>query len=171
MPHDASGTSTSDVRLVRPEQVVHYFARYVRKIAISDHRLKSYDGHTVHFLYRDRNDHNRTTTAEVDAPTFCRRFLKHVLPPRFVRIRRYGLLSNRVRQPLLERCRELLGAEPPLLFAPPGESRTAALRRIFAVEPDRCPTCKLGTLIVRAHWRATRLPLHTVLPSLAPRPP
>ena len=154
-----------------PEQVVHYFARYVRKIAISDHRLESYDGHTVRFRYRDRTDRNRTKTAAIDASTFCRRFLKHVLPPRFVRIRRYGLLSNRVRQPLLQRCRELLGAEPPLLFAPPGESRSAAIRRIFAVDPDRCPTCKRGTLIVRAHWRATRVPLHAVLASLGPRPP
>lgn len=154
-----------------PEQVVNYFARYVRKIAISDHRLESYDGHTVRFRYRDRNDRNRTKIAKLDASTFCRRFLKHVLPPRFVRIRRYGLLSNRVRQPLLMRCRELLGAEPPLLLAPPGESRTAAIRRIFAVDPDLCPTCKLGILIVRAQWRATRLPLDDVLATLSPRAP
>jgi hypothetical protein len=154
-----------------PEQVVNYFARYVRKIAISDHRLVSYDGHTVAFRYRDRAHGNRTKIAQVEASAFCRRFLQHVLPPRFVRIRRYGLLSNRVRQPLLERCRELLGAHPPLLLAPPGESRSAALRRIFDFDPDRCPTCKLGQLIVRAHWRATRLPLDAVIASLAPRAP
>ena len=154
-----------------PEQVVNYFARYVRKIAISDHRLVSYDGHTVRFRYRDRADANRTKTAKVDAPAFCRRFLQHVLPSGFVRIRRYGLLSNRVREPLLARCRELLGVEPPLLRAPPGESRSAAIRRIFGFEPDRCPTCMLGTLIVRAHWRATRVPLDAVLASLSPRAP
>lgn len=154
-----------------PEQVVNYFARYVRKIAISDQRLVSYDGKTVAFRYRDRADGNRSKIARVDAPTFCRRFLQHVLPPRFVRIRRYGLLSNRVRKPLLERCRELLGAPPPLLLAPPGESRSAAIRRIFGVEPDLCPTCKLGRLIVRAQWRATRVPLDDVLASLAPRGP
>jgi hypothetical protein len=154
-----------------PEQVVNYFARYVRKIAISDHRLLSYDGQTVRFRYRDRADGNRTKTAKVEAPAFCRRFLQHVLPPRFVRIRRYGLLSNRVRKPLLAQCRELLGAEPPLLLAPPGESRTAALRRIFGVEPDQCPSCKLGKLIVHAQWRATRVPLDAVLDSLSPRAP
>lgn len=154
-----------------PEQVVNYFARYLRKIAISDQRLVSYDGKTVAFRYRDRADGNRTKIAKVDAPTFCRRFLQHVLPPRFVRIRRYGLLSNRVRKPLLERCRELLGAEPPLLLAPPGESRTAAMRRIFGLEPDLCPTCKLGRLIVRFQWRATRIPLDDVLASLTPRAP
>jgi hypothetical protein len=154
-----------------PEQVVNYFARYVRKIAISDHRLVSYDGHNVVFRYRDRRDGNRTKTASVEAPAFCRRFLQHVLPTRFVRIRRYGLLSNRVRKPLLERCRELLGVEAPLLLAPPGESRSAAIRRIFGFEPELCPTCKLGRLIVRAQWRATRLPLDAVLATLATRGP
>lgn len=154
-----------------PEQVVNYFARYVRKIAISDQRLVSYDGNTVAFRYRDRADANRTKTARLDAPTFCRRFLQHVLPPRFVRIRRYGLLSNRVRKPLLERCRELLSTQPPLLLAPPGESRSAAMRRLFGFDPDLCPNCKRGTLIVRAQWRATSMPLDSVLASLLPRAP
>ena len=154
-----------------PEQVVNYFARYVRKIAISDQRLVSYDGHTVAFRYRDRKDHNRSKVAEVDARALLQRFIQHVLPPGFVRIRRYGLLSNRIRKSLLERCRELLGADPPLLLAPPAESRSAALTRLFGVDPDRCPTCKLGRLIVRAEWRATRLPLDAVLNTITPRAP
>jgi len=154
-----------------PEQVVSYFARYVRKIAISDQRLVGYDGQTVSFRYRDRRDHDRVKTTQLEAPTFCRSFLQHVLPARFVRIRRYGLLSNRSRKPLLERCRELLGAEPPLLMAPPGESRLQALRRIFGFEPELCPSCKLGRLIVRAQWRATALPLDAILATLTPRAP
>lgn len=154
-----------------PEQVVSYFARYVRKIAISDHRLVDYDGQTVRFNYRDRRDANRIKTAKLDGPDFCRAFLQHVLPAGFVRIRRYGLLSNRVRKPLLGRCREVLGADPPLLLAPPGESRVEALRRIFGFEPELCPACKLGRLIVRAHWRASRLPLEAILDTLVPRAP
>ena len=154
-----------------PEQVANYFARYVRKIAISDHRLVSYDGHTVAFRYRDRANGNRTKTAEVEAPAFCRCFLQHVLPKGFVRIRRYGLLSNRVRKPLLAQCRELLGVDPPLRLAPPGESRRDASLRIFGTDPELCPTCKLGRLVVRAQWRATRLPLEAVLDSLSPRAP
>ena len=151
-----------------PEQVVRYFGRYVRKIAISDSRLVAYDGDTVRFHYRDRRDGNRLKTAKLDGPTFCRLFLQHILPKGFVRIRRYGLLSNRVRKPLLGRCRELLGAQPPLLLAPPGESRLQALRRIFGFEPDLCPSCKLGRLIVRAQWRAGQSPLDS---PLAPRGP
>lgn len=154
-----------------PEQVVSYFARYVRKIAISDHRLVSYDGKKVFFRYRDRRDADRVKTTSLDAPTFCRSFLNHVLPAGFVRIRRYGLLSNRVRQPLLERSRQLLGADPPLLLAPPGESRVEALRRIFGFQPDLCPACKLGRLIVCAQWRASRLPLEAILDTMAPRAP
>ena len=151
--------------------MVRYFARYVRKIAISDQRLVDYDSHTVRFRYRDRRDGNRIKTAQLDGPTFCRSFLQHVLPKGFVRIRRYGLLSNRVRKPLLERCRDLLGTKPPLLLAPPGESRVEALHRIFGFQTDLCPACKLGRLIVRAAWRATRLPLDAILATLAPRAP
>ena len=154
-----------------PEQVVRYFARYVRKIAICDHRLVAYGTETVFFHYRDRKDANRVKTAKLDALTFCRSFLQHVLPAAFVRIRRYGLLSNRVRKPLLEHCRELLGADPPLLLAPPGESRAEALRRIFGFEPELCPSCKLERLIVRVQWRATPLPLDAILATLAPRAP
>ncbi len=101
----------------------------------------------------------------------CRRFLQHVLPRGFVRIRRYGLLSNRVRKPLLDHCREPLGAEPPLRLAPPDETCAAACRRIFGSDPNLCPTCKHGRLVVRDHWPATRLPLHLVIAGLSPRAP
>jgi len=93
----------------------------------------------------------------------------HVLPHRFVRIRRYGILSNRVRKPLLEQCRGLLGAQTP--HAPTTESRSAACFRIFGVDPERCPTCHQGRLVVRAIWRATRLPLDAIFATLLTRAP
>ena len=166
-----SRTWNVDVRrpLAGPEQVVRYFARYTRRIAISDRRLVSYDGNTVTFHYRDRKDGNRVKTDKLDGPRFCRRFLSHVLPHRFVRIRRYGILSNRVRKPLIEQCRELLHALPPA--AAPRESRSAACFRIFGVDPEVCPKCKTGRLIVRAIWRATRLPIDAIIASLLPRAP
>ena len=94
-----SRTWNVDVRrpLAGPVQVVRYFARYTRRIALSDRRLLSYDGNTVAFRYRDRKDGIRVKVKKLDGETFCRRFLSHVLPHRFVRIRRYGILSNRVR--------------------------------------------------------------------------
>jgi len=166
-----SRTWNVDVRrpLAGPEQVIKYFARYTRRIAISDRRLVGYDGNTVVFRYRDRKDGNRVKTDKLDGPRFCRRFLSHVLPHRFVRIRRYGILSNRVRELLLQQCRDLLGAQSP--HAPNQESRSAACFRIFGVDPERCPTCHQGRLVVRATWRATRLPLDAVFATLLPRAP
>lgn len=160
-----------DVRrpLAGPQQVVRYFARYTRRIAISDHRLVSYDGNTVTFRYRDRKDGNRVKTDKLDGPRFCPRFLSHVLPHRFVRIRRYGILSNRVRKPLIEQCRVLLGALPPPV--PPTESRSAACFRIFGADSEVCPNCKTGRLVLRASWRATPLPLDAILATLLPRAP
>ncbi len=93
------------------------------------------------------------------------------LPPVIVRIRRYGLLSNHVRVSLLARARELLGADPPLLLAPPGESRVAACQRIFKVDLDLCPKCLKGKLLVRASWDATRARLECLLAGLNPRAP
>lgn len=166
-----SRTWNVDVRrpLAGPEQVIKYFARYTRRIAISDRRLVRYDGKAVTFRFRDRSDQNRVKLMTLDAETFCRRFLSHVLPHRFVRIRRYGILSNRARKPLIQQCRDLLHAQPPA--APPRESRSAACFRIFGVDPELCPKCKTGRLVVRATWRATRVPLDAILATLLPRGP
>lgn len=162
-----------DIRrpLAGAEHVVRYFARYTRRIAISDRRLVAYDGDRVTFRWRDRADGNRQKLLSLEAPLFAQRFLQHVLPTRFVRIRRYGLLSNRVREGLLARCRELLDADRPLLLAPPGETRAQSCRRIFDVDLDRCPKCRDGRLVIRARWRATRSPLDLLIATLLPRGP
>ncbi len=141
-----------DIRrpLAGPQQVIRYFARYTRRICLSDSRLVSYDGRQVVFRWRDRRDGNRIKTRAVDGLTFSRLFLQHVLPRRFVRIRRYGLLSNRSRSKLLARCRTLLGARAP---SPPSDaSRAAASLRLFGRNPASCPVCG-ETLVVLAQWR------------------
>jgi len=145
-----------DIRrpLAGPQQVVRYFARYTRRISISDKRLVSYDGQTVKYLWRNRRKGNRLETGALDGEAFCRRFLQHVLPRRFVRIRRYGLLSNRVRATLIGRCRSLLDAEA--LSVPVDVSRAAASLRIFGRDPERCPACGQGRLVVVAKWRPAR---------------
>jgi hypothetical protein len=144
-----------DIRrpLAGPEQVIRYFARYTRRISLSDRRLVSYDGHKVAFRWRDRSDGNRVKIREVEGATFSRLFLQHVLPRRFVRIRRYGLLSNRVRSALIARCRNLLGAQAPSL--PADASRAAASLRIFGRDPASCPICG-EALVVVAKWRPAR---------------
>jgi hypothetical protein len=135
-----------------PAQVVQYFARYTRRIAISDHRLVAYDGDNVTFRCRDPKRRKGHVLVTLDAVSFVKRFLQHVLPNRFVRIRRYGILSNRVREKALADCRVSLNADPPQLPAPPDETRAAACVRIFNSDIERCPACGEGTLVVRLEW-------------------
>jgi hypothetical protein len=112
-----------------------------------------------------RLPHSTPPSAQTSTP------MRHVLPKGFVRIKRYGLLSNRVRKPLLAQCRELQGVDPPRRLPPPREPRRDASLHIFGTDPELCPTCKLGRLVVRAQRRATHLPLDAVLASLSPRAP
>jgi hypothetical protein len=135
--------------LAGPGHVVRYLSRYVHRIAIANSRISDYDGRQVTFRYKDRADRNQTKPRIVSGPEFVRLFLQHVLPPRFVRIRHYGLFAVRKRLELA-RCRELLGTQP----AAPRQkdaSWVAAFERLFGSNPLQCPACKTGVLV------ATRL--------------
>jgi hypothetical protein len=93
-----------------PEQVLKYLARYTHRVAISNSRLVSVDGDRVSFRYKDYADARRHKTMTVAADEFIRRFLQHVLPSGFVKIRHYGLLANRYRALNLAVCHTLLSA-------------------------------------------------------------
>ena len=155
--------------LAGPDAVIKYFARYTKRIGLSDSRVVAYDGKSVTYAYRDRQDGNRVKPAKLEAPKFCQRFLSHVLPPGFVRIRRYGFWSNRARKPRIATARQALNAVPP----PPPllESRSAACLRIFGNDPFRCTKCGEGQLVLIARWSPTRLPLDAILANLLPRAP
>ena len=104
-----------------PEHVLRYLGRYTHRMAISNHRLTAFDGEHVSFLWRDyAHGAKQRVTPPLDAVEFLRRFFLHVLPKGFVRIRRYGLLSNRFRKQLLPLARTLLAAQgrEPLLLPP-----------------------------------------------------
>ena len=93
-----------------------YLARYTHRIAISNNRLLDIDNEKVSFRYKDYRHESQQKTMTLDAEEFIRRFLLHILPDGFQRIRYYGFLSNRYREEKLARCRELLGmpvCEPP----------------------------------------------------------
>jgi len=96
-----------------PRKLVDYLGRYTHRAAIANHRLLGCDDGCVRFTYRDRRDGDRRKVATLRAEEFIQRFLKHVLPPRFQRIRHYGLLANRGKHERLDRVRRLLGAAPP----------------------------------------------------------
>src|SRR5580698_4268553 len=95
-----------------PAQVLDYVGRYTHRVAISNNRLVSMDGGRVSFQWKDYRDDNRQKTMTLPAEEFIRRFLIHVLPDGFHRIRYFGFLANCHRARKLALCRKLLGMAP-----------------------------------------------------------
>jgi hypothetical protein len=133
------------------EQVLAYLGRYAYRIALSNDRLVALRDGQVTFRWKDRAHGNAPRLATLDAPTFLRRFLLHVLPRRFVRIRHYGFLANPVRLQTLPRVRQCLAA-PTVAFessAPREPERwEALLLRLTGKDVTRCPRCGVGHLVV-----------------------
>jgi len=139
----------SKAPMAGPEQVLRYLGRYTHRIAIGNERLVQLDGGRVTFAYRDRRRGNRRRRLTIDAPQFVRRFLLHVLPPRFVRVRHYGLQANGCRTRLLAQARAFLCAPAP----PRPESITRIpwkdlYLQITGRDPDLCRACGRGVLRV-----------------------
>jgi len=142
-----------------PEQVIAYLGRYTHRIAISNERLVSFHNQQVRFRVRDRRRAKRFKTMTLGVETFIRRFLLHVLPRGFMRIRHFGLLANRCRASKLEQCRHALAQPPPT--PQPIESAPQAMLRLTGIDVLLCPHNRRGRLQITA----TLPPLRTsVLP-------
>ena len=124
-----------------PQQVLKYLARYTHRVAISNYRLISLSNGKIIFHYKDYRRDNRQRTMTLKTVEFTRRFLLHVLPKRFVRIRHYGFLANRCRREKLALCRQLLnsGSRSPSLDTP---------RPNGTEQPELCPACQKGRMVV-----------------------
>lgn len=130
-----------------PAQVLDYLGRYTHRVAISNQRLVKLEHDQVSFHWRDYRHHGKRKLMTLSAEEFIRRFLLHVLPTGFQRIRHYGLLSNRGRQAKLARCRELLAVPSlPLAVTVPEDARTRC-ERLLSRPVDRCPRCQQGRLV------------------------
>lgn len=130
-----------------PAQVLEYLGHYTHRVAISNDRLVSVHEGQVRFRWTDYARGNRVKTMTLPAEEFLRRFLLHVVPDGFVRIRHVGRLANRRRTAKLHRCRQLLGqSSSPLPRAP--ESVAALMRRLTGVDLTQCPVCRVGRLHV-----------------------
>ena len=125
-----------------PAQVLDYLGHYTNRVAISNERLLGLADGRVRFRWRDYADGDRVTSMELADEECLRRFLLHVVPERFVRIRHFGVLANRVRQAKLARCRALLQVPEPGPTAP--ESVPALLLRLTGVDLERCAVCGYG---------------------------
>src|SRR5438477_12449503 len=130
-----------------PTRILEYLGRYTHRVAISNERLVSHADGVVRFRWKDYADGDCVKVMALDVEEFIRRFLLHVLPGGFVRIRHFGFLANRTRRAKLARCRALL-AQPPALVASAIESVAALMRRLTGIDIDRCPVCQQGQLHV-----------------------
>jgi len=139
-----------------PERVLKYLARYTHRVAISNSRIVSMTNSQVSFRYRDRTRDDVTRTMTLDGVEFLRRFLLHLLPKAFVRIRHYGLLANRNRKSKLAACRSLLGPAP--ITEPTSQTDRDAIAGDADTLPVRadglCPSCRVGHLRKTTRLRA-----------------
>ncbi len=133
-----------------PQQVLDYVGRYPHRVAISNHRLLDIEDDRVRFLWKDYRDDNQQKTMDLPAEEFIRRFLLHVLPPAFQRIRYYGFLSNRYRKEKLALCRQLLGM-PPSDPKPAGDEQPRDYRdhyeELTGSSLRQCPVCHQGRMV------------------------
>ena len=130
-----------------PQQVLKYLARYTHRVAISNQRLLSLDDGKVSFRWKDYAQNNRQRTMTLDALEFIRRFLLHVLPTGFVRIRYYGFLANNQRKAQLPRIRQLLG-DPTGLNPSTAEAPDAHSFSTANDDQELCPQCKQGRMVL-----------------------
>jgi Putative transposase/Transposase zinc-binding domain len=137
-----------------PHTVLDYLGRYTHRVALSNDRILKIENGEVLLSYRDRKDGDRKKTMVLEAHEFIRRFLLHVLPDGFMRIRHFGFLANRSKKQALARCRKLLHLDPVL---PPSSHLSAKdwLLKLTAVDLSRCPNCHEGTMITVGELRAS----------------
>lgn len=134
-----------------PQQVLDYVGRYTHRVAISNNRLLDIENGQVRFQWKDYRDDGKTKTMTLSADEFIRRFLLHVLPNGFQRIRYYGLLGNRHRKEKLAQCRRLLGMSPPSEQTNPSPAETDYRDRYEELTGNslhQCPQCKQGRMLV-----------------------
>ena len=136
--------------LENAEQAIEYLGRYTHRVAISNERIVRLEGVSVTFSYRDSSDNDKIKYMRLDAQEFIRRFLLHILPDKFVKIRHYGLLSNRGKGIKLALCRELLGV---LVNSEHEDSRKETwedlLIRLTGINPRLCPVCGQGRMHIK----------------------
>jgi hypothetical protein len=137
-----------------PEYVLQYLGRYTHRVAISNHRLVSFADGQVTFRWRDSAEHNEQKSLPLPVDEFLSRFLLHLLPQGFVRIRNFGFLANRKRATLLPLCFQVLGSVQ--------ESQAEQQASSTEDAPDlyRCPQCG-GPMKVIERFTAAEIQLRS----------
>jgi hypothetical protein len=139
-----------------PEQVLDYLGRYTHRVAISNHRLIALENGRVTFTYRDRADGNQKKRMTLDALEFIRRFLLHVLPRGFVKIRYFGFMAHRHKIKYVALIRSLISPGM-VVIERAKETISEMMLRLTGSDITRCPRCGKGKMVP---WlRADRLPM------------
>jgi len=128
------------------ETLVDYLGRYTHRIAIGNHRILKMEYGKVFFAWRDYADGNKKKIMTLEASEFIRRFLLHVLPEKFVKVRYYGLLANRKSNTMLSQCRKLLDTVQ-TSNKNVNETWQEFLKRVCGMDLITCPFCKNGRMI------------------------
>lgn len=130
-----------------PEQVLQYLGRYTHRVAISNERIQSIDNEKITFTYKDRKNNNQTKTMTLEAHEFIRRFLLHVLPDGFMKIRYFGFLSHRNKARDIALIRKLID---PQWTAPKKTEETIQemMLRLTGIDITICSHCRQGRLFV-----------------------
>ena len=128
-----------------PEQVLAYLGRYTHRVAISNHRLLSFKDGKVTFSWKDYRHGHRQSLMTLSTDEFIRRFLLHVLPRGFQRIRQFGLLANRRRAEQLARCRQLLGTATQSIEPLPTDYKSL-YQTVTGESLEHCPACRTGNM-------------------------
>jgi hypothetical protein len=134
-----------------PEQVLNYLGRYTHRVAISNNRLLNIDQGKITFCWKDYRDHDQQKTMTLEAEEFIRRFLLHVLPDGFQRIRHYGFLGHCHRQAKLALCRRLLGVVLTLTGVVQLEGKPDyhdVYEKLTGKSLRECPVCHRGHMVV-----------------------
>jgi predicted Zn-ribbon and HTH transcriptional regulator len=130
-----------------PQQVLEYLGRYTHRVAIANYRIISIDNHRVSFTYRDRQHNDQIKIMTLDAAEFIRRFLLHVLPKGFCKIRYFGFLAHTNKKQLIPIIRQLIDADA-VLPQKIDESIRQMMLRLTGIDISGCPKCKKGKMIV-----------------------
>ena len=132
------------------EYVLEYLGRYTHRVAISNHRIVNLENGYVTFKWRDYKEHNKEKFMTLTVDEFIRRFIMHVLPRKFVKIRHYGILSNRNRSTKLQKCKELTGA----LQSKKQDSEvklnaSELLLKLTGIDINICSCCGKGKMVTK----------------------
>jgi hypothetical protein len=142
-----------------PAQVLNYLGRYTHRVAISNNRLLNLDNGNVTFLWKDYKHEAAKRTMTLEASEFIRRFLLHVLPTGFQRLRSYGFLGNRYRDTKLALCRRLLGMSMPTdKTSDPKQDYRDLYEQLTGTSLHDCPVCGRGHMLCIETFPVASLP-------------